>query len=112
MTLDVLLKSMSDSLFTQKEPYLVHMLRKNLGRCNRKHLRGNLTDECFIIYTDYSKGCYYILKFSSLFFYNSEYALTQPETLKLKAFGSSNRTFQIIPQVETLHVAYFIIIVY
>ena len=47
---------MSERLFTSKEPYLKHLLRKQLGKLNRKYLRENLEDQDVIIYTDYSKG--------------------------------------------------------
>ena len=46
-------------LFGQKEPYLIHLLRKQLGSALRKNLRQNLGEEDVIIYTDFSKGLLY-----------------------------------------------------
>jgi hypothetical protein len=43
-------------LFGQKEPYLIHLLRKKLGSELRKNLRQNLGENDIIIYTDFSKG--------------------------------------------------------
>ena len=64
MTLESLLEAMSDRLFKTKEPFLLHLLKKKLGRLNRKYLRENLTDGDVIIYTDYSKGIMIALIFS------------------------------------------------
>ena len=75
VTLDSLLKSMSERLFTQKEPYLTHLLRKILGRLSRKYLRENLTDEDVIIYTDYSKGLYSIILYCLIIFTPSLYRI-------------------------------------
>ena len=68
MTLESLLEAMSDRLFKTKEPFLLHLLKKKLGRLNRKYLRENLTDGDVIIYTDYSKGIMIALIFSLMFF--------------------------------------------
>ena len=91
---------MCDRLFHGKEPYLTHCLKKELGRMGRKDLRLNLGEEDVIIYTDFSKG----FAFNSQYVYWSrlflELDIVHPEMLKSEAFGSSHKTYQIIPQVN------------
>ena len=65
---------------------MVHSLRKCLGTKQRKNLRCNIGDEDLITYSDFSK----------------ELELVQPEQLKSEAFGASNKTFQVLPQVQEL----------
>ena len=91
---------MSDRLFRGKEPYLTHCLKKELGGMGRKDLRQNLGEEDIIIYTDFSKGLFYHPHYilHQIIFY-SELEITHPEMLKSEAFGSSHKTYQLIPQV-------------
>ena len=57
-SLKCLLSHLCEMLFGQKEPYLIHLLRKRLGTELRKNLRENLGDTDVIIYSDFSKGQY------------------------------------------------------
>lgn len=79
----------------------MHQLKKLLSTEARKELRKNLPDTAVIVYSDYSKGISYIDCFwkSDLFL---ELALTTPENIKHAAFGASNCTIQLIPQVYKL----------
>ena len=56
VSLKSLLESMSERLFHNKEPFLSHCLRKELGKKGRKDLRQNLEVDEILIYTDFSKG--------------------------------------------------------
>ena len=56
VNLKQLLISMRERLFLAKEPYLKHLLKKELGRIARRNLRENLEFDDIIIYTDFSKG--------------------------------------------------------
>ena len=56
VSLESLLGSMREKLFGEKEPFLIHLLRKELGKQVRKDLRQNLRDDDIIIYLDFSKG--------------------------------------------------------
>ena len=64
--MNFLLKSLSERLFTCKEPYLTHLLRKLLGRLNRTYLRENLDKQDIIVYTDYSKGNISLIRVTGL----------------------------------------------
>ena len=59
-----LLDSMRAKLFEGKEPFLIHLLRKELGKQLRKDLRQNIKADDVIIYSDFSKGfnsnCYFV----------------------------------------------------
>ena len=88
VSLDYLVQKIRFTLFQGKEPFLIHQLRKELGKQVRKDLRQHLLPEDIIIYSDFSK----------------ELELTNPETLKNEGFGASHKTYQIIPQVYELTV--------
>ena len=86
VTLCDLLDSVKAKLFRGKEPFLMHLLRKELGKTMRQNLRKNIRQDDLVIYSDFSK----------------ELELTNPETLKNEGFGASHRTYQIIPQVKII----------
>ena len=54
--INYLLNDLKSMLFEQKQPFLIHLLRKKLGSELRKNLRKNLGENDIIIYTDFSKG--------------------------------------------------------
>ena len=56
VSLQYLLETMRGRLFSNKEPFLSHCLRKELGKIGRKNLRQNLEPSDVVIYTDFSKG--------------------------------------------------------
>ena len=85
-TLTTVVNLLHDRMFLSKEPYLIHSMRKCLGVRQRHNLRRNIGDKDLIIYSDFSK----------------ELEIVQPEQLKSEAFGSSHKTFQVLPQVLEL----------
>ena len=56
VSLATLLGSIKDKMFEQKEPFLIHLLRKELGRQVRKDLRQNLREDDLNNMSDFSKG--------------------------------------------------------
>ena len=70
VSLATLLGSIKDKMFEQKEPFLIHLLRKELGRQVRKDLRQNLREDDLNNMSDFSKGFvlfYFLLNFINVF---------------------------------------------
>ena len=101
ISLASLLNSIKEKLFEGKEPFLLHLLRKELGGRMRQNLRQNLKQDDVVIYSDFSKGNMVCVGFNYKTYF-SELELTNPETLKNEGFGASHRTYQIIPQVDKI----------
>ena len=99
-TLTSLLDSICDRLFNNKEPFLSHCLKKELGKIGRKDLKQNLEEDEINIYTDFSKGLLVKQFMFLIYLFDLELPRIQPETLKSEAFGASNETLQLIPQVK------------
>ena len=45
---------------SQKEPFLIHLLRKELGKDMRQSVRKNLRQDDVVIYSDFSKGDFFL----------------------------------------------------
>ena len=75
-----------------RETFLIHQLKKLLSTEARNQLRKNLTDCGAIVYSDL------------IFFIPdiSELSPVNPKEIKHAAFGASNTTIQIVPQVGKL----------
>ena len=73
---------------SRRETFLMHQLKKLLSTEARHEMRKSLSDNDVIAYSDFSK----------------ELALLVPEEIKSAAFGASNTTLQIIPQVYEMSV--------
>ena len=73
VTLNFLLDSMMERIFDNKQCFLDHCLKKELGKQARKDLRQNLKDEDVIIYSDFSKGLHltFYLIINAYLFLNS-----------------------------------------
>ena len=56
VSLATLLNSMKEKLFGGKEPFLIHLLKKELGGKMRQNLRQNLRQDDVVVYSDFSKG--------------------------------------------------------
>ena len=88
-TFSAVVERLNERVFVGKrETFLMHQLKKLLSTEARKELRKNLPDHAAIVYSDYSK----------------ELALTTPENIKSAAFGASNCTIQLVPQVYEMTV--------
>ena len=89
VSLTELVSKLGSKVFSGKrETFLVHQLKKQLASNARQEMRKSLSDDHVIVYSDYSK----------------ELPLIVPEEIKSAAFGASNTTIQVIPQVYELAV--------
>ena len=103
-TFSAVVERLNERVFVGKrETFLMHQLKKLLSTEARKELRKNLPDHAAIVYSDYSKGTKnqsHLL--FTMFIFWLELALTTPENIKSAAFGASNCTIQLVPQVNTI----------
>ena len=53
---------MKEKIFGGREPFLIHLLRKELGGKMRQNLRQNLRQDDVVVYSDFSKGILIFLK--------------------------------------------------
>ena len=53
---------MKEKIFGGREPFLIHLLRKELGGKMRQNLRQNLRQDDVVVYSDFSKGILTFLK--------------------------------------------------
>ena len=93
------MKLLESRLFVDKCQFLVHCLRKLLGGKLRKEIRKNLSLTDAVSYIDFSKGKNKF-DFNIFMTFNTELELIQPEQTKGEAYGASNKTFMVIPQVN------------
>ena len=100
-TVSTVVEKLGEQVFrNKKETLLMHSLKKILASDARKDLRKQLGDQDAIVYSDYSKGSSFdFWKRKQTKFMISEITMISPENVKSAAFGASNQTLQLIPQV-------------